>query len=308
MTVWMWGSLLVSSATLVALAAEWWWPFDLLTHFRVHYIWILTPLAIALLIARRYLVALIAGGCLLWNLALVVPDYFGPTPSAEGSVDIRLMTVNVCTSNRDYERFLAMIRAADPDVILLMEIDDDWLTALDQLRDDYPHSEIAPRADNFGIALLSKLPMETHRVRYVGSAGLPSIESRLLVGDTVFNFFGTHPLPPVNADNYSLRNEQLAATADLVARMEGPKIVAGDFNVTPWSPFFGRMLTRSGLRDSRRGFGVQATWPSHWGIGGIPIDHVLVSDDVAVKDRRVGPAFGSDHRAVIVDLIVGQKE
>ena len=83
-----------------------------------------------------------------------------------------------------------------------------------------------------------------------------------------------------------------------------PMIVAGDLNLTPWSPFFREFVDRSGLRDSRRGFGVQATWPSRLGMAGIPMDHVLVSQDGSVIDRRVGPSFGSDHRPVIVDLAI----
>ena len=216
------------------------------------------------------------------------------------------MSANVRTSNRNYERFLKAVRAADPDVLLVMEIDEGWLQALEAIRDDYPHGTSAPRPDNFGIGLLSKLPVDEQEIKYVGSAGVPSIQARLKVGDGTVGVVGTHPLPPIGK-NSTLRNEQLSATADLVAGMDGPVIVAGDLNATPWSPFFRRLLDRSGMRDSRRGFGVQATWPSSLGPAGIPIDHVLVSDEVYVKDRQVGPTFGSDHRPVIVDVIIARR-
>jgi endonuclease/exonuclease/phosphatase (EEP) superfamily protein YafD len=42
-------------------------------------------------------------------------------------------------------------------------------------------------------------------------------------------------------------------------------------------------------------------------MAGIPIDHVLVSDDVSAIDRRVGPAFGSEHRPVIADLGIARQ-
>ena len=63
--------------------------------------------------------------------------------------------------------------------------------------------------------------------------------------------------------------------------------------------------TRLGvLLPSRLGFGVQATWPSVYRIPPmmIPIDHCLVSPDVRVVGRRVGPHIGSDHLPVIVEL------
>jgi endonuclease/exonuclease/phosphatase (EEP) superfamily protein YafD len=302
---WVWISLLVASATPFACAAGWWWPFELLSHFRVHYIWLLTPLTAGLFVAKRYRVALVTGCCLIWNLVLVAPDFWGSSALVDSSVHLRVMSANVHTSNRDYERFLQTVRAADPDVLLVMEIDERWLQAMEELRDDYPHGTSAPRADNFGIGLFSKLPVEAPQVKYVGSAGVPSIQGCLKVGDEKVNIVGTHPLPPMGR-NSALRNEQLSAIADLAAGINGPVIVAGDLNTTPWSPFFRKLLKRSGTRDSRRGFGVQPTWPSHWGSAGIPIDHVLVSDEIHVKDRHVGPAFGSDHRAVVVDLIIAR--
>ena len=39
-------------------------------------------------------------------------------------------------------------------------------------------------------------------------------------------------------------------------------MLMGDMNCTSWSPYFQDMLTVSGLRDSRRGFGVEGSWPA----------------------------------------------
>ncbi|HIF33546.1 MAG TPA: hypothetical protein EYQ75_18240 [Planctomycetaceae bacterium] len=303
---WVCLSLLTSSATLFALAARWWWPFELLAHFRAQYVLLLAPLAIGLLVAKRYPVAVLTGGCLIWNLTLVVPAFLDSPVDVGRSVELRLMSSNVLTSNRDYERFLQTVREENPDVLLVMEVDHRWSQALEELRAEYPFGSSVPRSDNFGIALFSKSPVEEFRVQYIGSAGAPSLQAVLTVGDTTVNVFGTHPLPPIGHKT-ELRNEQLLAVADLVGVLTGPTILAGDLNTTPWSPFFRDVLHRSGLRDSRLGFGVQATWPSYLGIAGIPIDHVLVSDEISVIGRHVGSAFGSDHRSVITDLLIQRK-
>lgn len=76
----------------------------------------------------------------------------------------------------------------------------------------------------------------------------------------------------------------------------------GDFNMTPWSPKFRQLVADSHLRDTVRGFGLQPTWPAGAPQFWIPIDHVLVSPDILVVDRRVGPDLGSDHYPVIVDI------
>jgi len=67
-------------------------------------------------------------------------------------------------------------------------------------------------------------------------------------------------------------------------------------------PAFCRFAGESGLRDSRQGFGIQATWPSYMPPLRIAIDHCLVSGNVIVNGRRVGAHVGSDHFPVIVDV------
>jgi endonuclease/exonuclease/phosphatase (EEP) superfamily protein YafD len=90
----------------------------------------------------------------------------------------------------------------------------------------------------------------------------------------------------------------------LARQQTGAVIVLGDLNTTSWSPYFRDLLADSGLADTRRGFGVLGSWPDLPSPLRIPIDHCLVSDKVAVHDRRIGPPVGSDHRGVIVDLTV----
>ncbi len=36
----------------------------------------------------------------------------------------------------------------------------------------------------------------------------------------------------------------------------------------------------------------------------LPLDHCLVSDEILVANRRVGPFVGSDHFPVVVDLVL----
>ena len=82
----------------------------------------------------------------------------------------------------------------------------------------------------------------------------------------------------------------------------GPLIVAGDFNCTPWSPFFSDLLAATGLHDSALGFGVWPTWNSSLLPLGLKIDHVLVTGGVVARNHQVGADVGSDHFPVIVDL------
>ena len=77
--------------------------------------------------------------------------------------------------------------------------------------------------------------------------------------------------------------------------------------MTPWSPYFRRLLDDGALHDASRGRGPAPTWPVGLGPMRIPIDHCLHSDGVVVTDRRTGPGVGSDHLPLIVDLLISPR-
>jgi endonuclease/exonuclease/phosphatase (EEP) superfamily protein YafD len=101
-----------------------------------------------------------------------------------------------------------------------------------------------------------------------------------------------------------MRDAQLAAIAAAARSKNGPLVLAGDLNVTSWSAAFDLLTDRTRLVDSRAGFGVQPSWPKWFGPGRIPIDHCLVTPEIAVRDRFVGPDLGSDHFPIVVDFTI----
>jgi endonuclease/exonuclease/phosphatase (EEP) superfamily protein YafD len=86
--------------------------------------------------------------------------------------------------------------------------------------------------------------------------------------------------------------------ATRIGQEESPVVVVGDLNVTPWSAHYRRLLAEAELIDSQRVTACNPVGPHSAGPLGLPIDHVLHSDDVTVLDRELGPSFGSDHRSV----------
>ncbi|HMU37040.1 MAG TPA: endonuclease/exonuclease/phosphatase family protein, partial [Marmoricola sp.] len=84
-----------------------------------------------------------------------------------------------------------------------------------------------------------------------------------------------------------------------------PLLVVGDLNVTGDSlPF--KELTKLGLRDAAigAGSGWQPTWPSKLGpLALLTLDHVLFSDDFEVAKTTTVRVPGSDHLALIADLL-----
>jgi endonuclease/exonuclease/phosphatase (EEP) superfamily protein YafD len=292
--------------SLLAVGARWHWLLDLATHFRAYYLAAMALATMICLVARRFKPAAAFGALALLNIGFVAPLYVAASVADGEGTPVRVMTVNAYCANQQRDLLLQYIAETSPDVILAMEIDGGWAARLEALSITYPHQLIEPRHDDcFGIALLSKLPARKLEIRQIGPAGVPSIYAEITTPDGgSFHVVGSHPVPPTNARRAEMRNRQLAGLARLLATLDGPVVLLGDLNTTSWSPCFRDLVTTTKLRDSRHGFGNQPSWPSSLIYFGIAIDHVLVSNDIAVRDRCVGPDIGSDHRPVIADLAI----
>ena len=296
--------LVACVATLFGFLGRFSWFLDLFSHFRVQYLIGLALLSPLLVIGRRRRTAATFLGFACVNLVLVVPLYFGGTNSpADGAPTFRAMLLNVNTRLGDAGRVRHVVSAADPDLLVLEEISSQWMADLTWLTNSYPYSIAQPREDNFGIGLFSKFPLVESKVICIGSVDVPSILATANIGGRRLRVIATHPLPPGGPVYSRWRNEQLDQLPEYV-RSSLPVLLLGDLNVTPWNYHFRRLLTRTGLRDSAKGYGVQPTWPNHNPFLRIPIDHCLHSAEIAIVDRAIGEDVSSDHYPVIVDLVL----
>src|SRR5467141_4503221 len=83
-----------------------------------------------------------------------------------------------------------------------------------------------------------------------------------------------------------------------------PVILAGDFNLTPWSWLLNKLAWAGGLR--RHGL-LNATWPADLSPAVAPfllIDNVLTSADIRSLSFAVGPELGSDHRPIAATPVI----
>ena len=291
----------IAFLTVLAFFARLWWVAELATHFRLQYAFCATLLAVGVALSRKYLVTVAILALAALNAAFVLPLYVGRQPSAPGP-ELRCLLLNVNTSSREYDRVAAIVKEGAADIVALLEVNGEWRERLSRLVDSTYYTFWEPRPDNFGIALLTRLVPIGSGTHYFGSGGVPSIACTLATAELPLVVLATHPLPPRNTEYARGRNTQLGAIGDWATRQTMPVLVVGDLNATPFSPQFRGLLTRSGLRNSQKGFGFQGTWPSSSPVLRIPIDHILHSRRFHVSSRRIGPNTGSDHLAVLATL------
>ena len=274
---------------------------QLFSHFRLQYLVVSLLLLLVFSAMRRrgYASALFLV-CLL-NGSFIFPWYFDTQEHGTGT-DLTLLLANVLSSNSEFERLFDLLGEEEPDLIVLLEVSPDWLVELDALRSEYPFSYAEARDGNFGIALFSRLPIKS--AHHVNSPpfGYPTINASLTVGEKLIHLVATHPMIPVSSTFFEARNEQLESLPGLLQKPVGATILIGDLNTGMWESNYHALEEATGLRNSRRGFGVLPTWPTFLPFAMIPIDHVLVSQEIGVKGMRTGRHIGSDHLPLIVEL------
>lgn len=294
---------LVAMATVAGFFGKFWWPLEIASGLRLQYFEAALAAAIVFAFARKSRQSALCAGLAAVNLAFILPFYFG-APAPPSADSLRAVLINVRTENTATERVLSFVEREDPDVLVLQEVNARWVGELAPLRQAFPYHVEEPEEDNFGIALYSKLPLDSLEVVSIGRVQLATIIARLRLEGRVLNIIATHPLPPGGSFYFELRNDQLAELAAEIGAFDGQVMVIGDLNMTPWSPYFRSFLDTAGLRDSRRGFGLQTSWPTFLPPLGLPIDHCLVSEAVQIHDRRVGARVGSDHWPLVIDFSV----
>ena len=302
-------TLLVCVVSVVGFLAKVWWVFEMMCHFRLHFMVVLGFFSVLWLLLRHCRWAAACGALALVN-ALIVFSLLIPSRGAPASsgATVRFVSLNVHTANQHTDLVLKFLRESDADVIFLMEVNDRWMAELSSLKDIYPMSVADPPEDNFGIALFSRLPLAKTNIIQLGRAYIPSVTAQIECGGRKVFLLGTHPFAPGNAYYARTRNSQLADVGGLVRQQSLTVVVIGDLNETPWSPYFTDLLKESGLRNSSQGLGFFNSWPAALRGFGIPLDHCLVSSEFSVVKKKLGPQVGSDHLPVIIDLqLAGDK-
>ncbi|SFR39053.1 Uncharacterized conserved protein YafD, endonuclease/exonuclease/phosphatase (EEP) superfamily [Marinobacter gudaonensis] len=228
-----------------------------------------------------------------------------PAQSCSDKKSLSLLVANVLMENRNAESFLEVVRMYDPDVILTIETDWWWQEALQSLEESYPYTLKNPLDNTYGMLVFSRLKLADTEIRFLLKDSIPSMHMRVILrsGDPVCLHF-VHPDPPnpVYATETTGRDAELLIVGREVAKRGNPTIVAGDFNDVAWSRTTSLFQKTSGLLDPRVGRGMYNTFNAKNLLLRWPLDHVFHSDHFKLVRMERGPAWGSDHFPVYIQL------
>lgn len=255
---------------------------------------------------------LVSMACILYQSFWIYPysplaaEEVATAGRREGESSISILTANVLMTNRNTQKFLELIEANDPDLVLMLESDQWWEEQVSALDSRYPYCVRCPLSNLYGMHLYSKIRLENSEVKYLVEDDIPSIHAELQLSDTVkVRAHFLHPQPPVPEYNKSSgeRDAELIVVAKSLQGFDGPTIVAGDLNDVAWSETTRLFRSISGLLDPRVGRGMFNTFNAkHWYLRW-PLDHLFHSHHFKVRDIRRLEDFGSDHFAFFTELV-----
>lgn len=287
---------------------------EIASSFQLQYLIAGVVLTIMLSLLRSWRWMALAAACAVITGAQVLPWYMnrpvvaGSAGGRGGGADgprLRLMLFNVHQRNTRFDDVIRHVRAVDPDVVVFQETHEEWFSRLQPLRESMPHAHHEPGGLMRGMCVFSKQPLADLRRHSFKNSSSPSMAWTMTFGGRSVAMLASHPWPPVTWESDESRKEQLMLTAEHLRTLLRPAILLGDLNSTMWGYSYREFERRSGLVNARRGFGVLPSHPmDELFVLRVPIDHCLLSDDLAVTDCRLGEPCGSDHAPLIVEVAV----
>ena len=271
-------------------------------------------------------------GLLALAAAVLFVVEFGPAllprtpPTEASSPSLKILTYNVRSPNGDPEPLLEIVRAERPDVIVLQELTPRYSERLRaRLGDEYPFYMVAGiESANDGGGVYSRLPILDHVAFRLTDEGnvLQRVRLRTATGDLWLvnvhlisprvearRLRGRLPIPLDFQDE--LRDQELELLAAEVRKLDGPFVLAGDFNSAAGSRPSRQFPAswRDAYREAGEGFG--HTFPAGLNLWrerlSIPfplvrIDYVLTSAELTPRYASTPRIAGSDHLPVLAEL------
>ncbi len=241
----------------------------------------------------------------MFPYTVLMPKQVLAAESRSDDARLSLLVANVLMDNREAEAFLAIVRKYDPDMILTVETDQWWEQALRTLEEKYPHTLKNPLDNTYGMLVYSRLKLIDPEIRFILKDSIPSMHMQVQLpsGDRVFMHF-VHPDPPnpKYATETTERDAEVLIVGREVEKRDKPTIIAGDFNDVAWSQTTNLFQKTSGLLDPRVGRGMYNSYNAKNPLLRWPLDHVFHSDHFKLVRMEKGPAWGSDHFPIFIEL------
>ncbi|UJW86685.1 endonuclease/exonuclease/phosphatase family protein [Devosia sp. SL43] len=299
------GLSLVAVALLVAISGPILVPGqELLSSLRFHVGLALLALPLALLVVgawrRALLVLLLVGASLGQGGWIVWQQQAGRAELQERAAlaTLEVMSFNVLAYNERGADIASYVLQSAPDLLVTME-SNAIMGQLDELAADYPYrAGCNPQGDDCDLMVFSRTPLADVVVQKLEPfQRLRLVSARTVVDGQSVTIVGIHLSKPYFDEAAWVELMQLRET---LRDIDGPVIVAGDFNAAAWSDTVADFVARAELVPPPL---YPATWPIRLGKLGVPIDNMFTGGDALIESiAAFDDSLGSNHRGLLASV------
>lgn len=243
------------------------------------------------------------------NVAWQAPLWVGEDPPRTGR-PVVVLTTNILYGWADLGAVVREVAERDVELLGVVELTPEAVGALGAAGLDrlLPYRVLRPGPGAHGSGLWSRHPL-TEQPAWDGVHAGPGATARIGERDVTVRVVhpyrtGRFSASAYRADNRALRDHLAGLPEDV------PAVVLGDFNTTRDHQAFRRLLS-DGWRDATEvdGAGFVRTWsPWPWSPSLMQLDHILINRQFGVASTDVVRIPGTDHRAVVAELVLREPE
>ncbi len=296
--------------------AERGWMFDIFSHFAIQYAIGGVVLSLVFIFYKKWMLALPLLFLVVANIYEIRQSYSDPyifsSPHQEKE-NLTIIHYNKLFKNQRWDLIRTWFEDNhdDIDLVFVQESGPRTIEKLKILEDIFPYQFPETPKQRFNdVSILSKTPFDALRVVYldinrktVGTKVIFNIEN----ANKPVHIYSHHAYTPLNAENYQSRSDGLETIQRAIQGDNHPyKIFTGDWNLTPYSPVFQKLLAETDMKYNDYSYFPKVTWNSYFVMPflKIPIDHFIYSPSIKQISKEVGPSLGSDHHMVIAKFYI----
>lgn len=305
----------ITALLSVGVGFLWWYPFELLSHGRVYYFLLSLLITIGIVCAwlagiRWQRTLFVALALLAFNSVWILPWYLPNNHQGQGK-SIRVVEFNINIQNTHLASVANLVEQQKPDIAVLIEISQPAMKSLTgYLQDTLP---FAYRTPGGGLAVFSRFRLLNPQGKTFTAGTI--LTTSINTDNQNITLVAAHPLVPIKPYLFNKRNSLLEEVTQYLQTQRDKRLIfTGDLNLTPWSPYYKRLVKKSGLHNTKLGFGIEPSWiegATHVHLPALivavlklPIDHIFVSNDIKVIDCKTIKGGNSDHRMLLSDLVI----
>lgn len=270
--------------------------FDSFSHFRIQLFFMLIFLILLLIFMHKnkyryiYIISLFIASIYLYFLNKPFVFIHNKTKISKTFTH---MQFNLNFRNTELDNVVNFIEKNTPDIITLQEVTKDHQYTLEKLKNSlYPYQKYCDFYPVVGaVAILSQYPLVDNSSMCLKGKGL--LTTKVKIDKDIITVVSLHLHWPFPYDQY----KQYDILENIFEELTPPVLIAGDFNAAPWSHIVNKISMSSNTKvvnGVRWSLDIGKLFPT-LSIMKLPIDHVLLSEDIFTTYIHSEDYLGSDH-------------